>query len=112
MTEATLDTTLTSAALDARLDARVAKIVNHRFPAGFPEALPPHLLLGLTLEAMRAFTRTHPRGPETHICPEFCRKLSEPARSERGWTEGSNELPRTSRRFTIERSTLRDVFVL
>ena len=112
MTEATLDTTLTSAALDARLDARVAKIVNHRFPAGFPEALPPHLLLGLTLEAMRAFTRTHPRGPETHICPEFCRKLSEPARSERGWTEGSNELPRTSRRFTIERSTLRDVLVL
>ena len=61
---------------------------------------------------MRAFTRTHPRGPETHICPEFCRKLSEPARSERGWTEGSNELPRTSRRFTIERSTLRDVLVL
>ena len=55
-----------------------------------------HLLLGLTVPAMRDFTRAHPRDPNSHICPNFCRKWDEPGRSERGWTKGSDELPRVT----------------
>ena len=52
-----------------------------------------HLLLGLTLEAMRDFIDKHPRAPATHVCPGFCAELPEPERSAAGWTEGSDELP-------------------
>ena len=76
-------------------DAATVEVIARGFPTRLTDK--DHLLLGLTLDAMRDFTRTHPRGPNSHICPGFCRKWDEPGRSERGWTKGSDELPRMRR---------------
>ena len=73
--------------LKSDADAATVEVIARGFPTRLTDK--DHLLLGLTLDAMRDFTRTHPRGPNSHICPGFCRKWDEPGRSERGWTKGS-----------------------
>ena len=80
--------------LKSDADAATVEVIARGFPTRLTDK--DHLLLGLTLDAMRDFTRTHPRGPNSHICPGFCRKWDEPGRSERGWTKGSDELPRAT----------------
>ncbi len=72
----------------------VARLVAAAFP--HRKTQQPHLLLGLTVQAMRDVTRAAPRGPTTLVCPGHCRSRPEPARSQRGWTAGSDELPRVA----------------